>query len=126
MTAAWTPDDALVEKAARAMFDLSSWGKEAWDMHLARAVYRDSARAALIAAYPDMVAEAVKAERERADRILSFYKNVHRVDGSDMSAEALIDFVMDRARRDILQELYATKAVLTPAELEAAIRARHP
>lgn len=59
---AWEPDDALVEKAMAAAMNAAegSPGKAA-DMD---AIYRAEVRAALIAARDDMVAAAVKAERE--------------------------------------------------------------
>lgn len=96
MTAAWTPDDALVEKAARAacieacLDNSSEQACEFCKRHQMWTAYAAEARAALIACRDDMVAEAVKAERERC---LTLAKNAH----GDSLAEKLLQFV----QRDI-------------------------
>ena len=107
----WEPSDALVEKAARAMFDRSSWGKEAWDNHLARAIYRDSARAALLACRDDLVAEAVRAEAEAC---------------ADLADKAIAVVEAMRAATHSTQLKVRLGLGVSAREIRDAIRARHP
>ena len=116
----WTPDDALVEKAARAWQAATELGRTpTFDSAVVMVDPHQAMRAALIAAYPDMVAEAV---RDLARLV---------AEGLDLCAQArAIDAALENTTKPTpilwATEHYHKELAAWESRASLAIRARHP